>query len=200
MALPNRRGGCGRTMGYWFSIRTPTGTSMTSASCLGTPAPLWGEAGVRPGSRSTLVLAKVDKAMLAVAEPCGCPACFADTGGAQTGYAQTVCTWLPESAAQLGPATRPGEIQDAAGLSDEVDKKLESQQQANIPFRLALHEWRSGEISWLLAVLAPKEVAQALVKKLEESVFKDKFYKRFALTAETKKPMADSSPAPPTLS
>ncbi|MGD9851518.1 MAG: toxin-activating lysine-acyltransferase [Nitrospirales bacterium] len=87
-----------------------------------------------------------------------------------------------------------------AHVSEEVDKKLEVQQQANIPFRLAPHEWKSGEIPWLLAVLAPKEVAQALVKKLEESVFKDKSYKKFALTQEPKKPMADSSQAQSTLS
>ena len=77
-----------------------------------------------------------------------------------------------------------------AHVSDEVDKKLEAQQQANIPFRLAPHEWKSGEIPWLLAVLAPQDVARALVKKLEASVFKDKPYKKFALTQETKKPMA----------
>ncbi|MCB9712109.1 MAG: toxin-activating lysine-acyltransferase [Nitrospiraceae bacterium] len=87
-----------------------------------------------------------------------------------------------------------------AHVSDEVDKKLEAQQQANIPFRLAPHEWKSGEIPWLLAVLAPQDVARALVKKLEASVFKDKPYKKFALTQETKKPMADSSQVQPTLS
>ena len=75
-------------------------------------------------------------------------------------------------------------------MSEEVNKKLESQQQANIAFRLAPHEWKSGEIPWLLTVLAPKDVARALVKKLEASVFKDKPYKKFALTQETKKPMA----------
>jgi cytolysin-activating lysine-acyltransferase len=66
-----------------------------------------------------------------------------------------------------------------AHVSEEVDKKLEAQQQANIPFRLAPHEWKNGEIPWLLAVLAPKVVAQALVKKLEETALKDKTYKRF---------------------
>jgi hemolysin-activating ACP:hemolysin acyltransferase len=68
-----------------------------------------------------------------------------------------------------------------AHASEEMDKKLEAQQQANIPFRLAPHEWKSGEIPWLLAVLAPKVVAQALVKKFEETVFKDKTYKQFTL-------------------
>lgn len=67
-----------------------------------------------------------------------------------------------------------------AHVSEDVDIKLEAQQQANIPFRLAPHEWKSGEIPWLLAVLAPKEVTNALVNKLEATVFKDKHYKRFA--------------------
>ncbi|MDR4459115.1 MAG: toxin-activating lysine-acyltransferase [Nitrospirales bacterium] len=67
-----------------------------------------------------------------------------------------------------------------AHVSVDVDNKLEAQQQANVPFRLAPQDWKSGAIPWLLAVLAPKEVAQALVKKIEDSVFKDKTYKRFA--------------------
>lgn len=66
-----------------------------------------------------------------------------------------------------------------AHVSEDVDKKLEAQQQARMPFRLAPQDWKSGEIPWLLAVLAPKEVPQALVKKLEDSVFKNKTYKRF---------------------
>lgn len=81
-------------------------------------------------------------------------------------------------------------------VSEDVDKKLEVQQQARMPFRLAPHEWRSGEIPWLLAMLAPKEVTQALVKKLEDSVFKDKTYKRYALTSER----ADSAQSSPTSS
>ncbi|MBA3967766.1 MAG: toxin-activating lysine-acyltransferase [Nitrospirales bacterium] len=68
-----------------------------------------------------------------------------------------------------------------AHVSEDVDKKLEAQQQASMPFRLAPHEWKSGEIPWLLAVLAPKEVTQALVKKLEETVFKDKTTNDFPL-------------------
>jgi hemolysin-activating ACP:hemolysin acyltransferase len=67
-----------------------------------------------------------------------------------------------------------------AHVSEEVDKKLEAQQQQQMPFRLAPQDWKSGEIPWLLAVLAPKEVVQVLVKKLEETVFQDKSYKRFA--------------------
>jgi hemolysin-activating ACP:hemolysin acyltransferase len=67
-----------------------------------------------------------------------------------------------------------------AHVSEEVDKKLEAQQQANIPFRLGPQDWKNGDIPWLLTVLAPKEVVQALVKKLETTLFKDKPYKRFA--------------------
>ncbi|MGD9851512.1 MAG: toxin-activating lysine-acyltransferase [Nitrospirales bacterium] len=62
-----------------------------------------------------------------------------------------------------------------------MDKKLEAQQKAKIPFRFTPQDWKSGEIPWLLAVLAPKEVAQALVKKLEDTVFKDKTHKQFTL-------------------
>ncbi len=46
--------------------------------------------------------------MLAVAWPFGFPARFADSGGAQTRYAQTVRALSPESAALLCQATRPG--------------------------------------------------------------------------------------------
>ena len=55
--------------------------------------------------------------MLAVAWPFGCPARFADSGGAQTRRAgpemcrraQTVRAFSPEPAALLGHATRPGD-------------------------------------------------------------------------------------------
>lgn len=83
-----------------------------------------------------------------------------------------------------------------AHVSEEVDKKLEAQQQANMPFRLAPQEWKSWEIPWLLTVLAPKEVAQALVKKLEESVLKGKSYRQFALgpvAATPQTPMKESA-------
>ncbi len=43
--------------------------------------------------------------MLAVAWPFGCPARFADSGGAQTRFAQTVRAFSPPSAALLDQAT-----------------------------------------------------------------------------------------------
>ncbi|HSF08120.1 MAG TPA: hypothetical protein VLA60_01835 [Nitrospirales bacterium] len=47
-------------------------------------------AGVRPGSRGPFVSAKGPKTIVAVAWPFGCPTSFADFGGAQTRYAQTM--------------------------------------------------------------------------------------------------------------
>jgi hypothetical protein len=47
--------------------------------------------------------------MLAVAWPFVFPARFADSGGAQTRYAQTLRAFSPVSAALLGHTTRPGE-------------------------------------------------------------------------------------------
>ena len=47
--------------------------------------------------------------MLAVVWPFGFPARFADSGVAQTRYAQTMRDFSPVSAALLGHTTRPGE-------------------------------------------------------------------------------------------
>jgi len=74
------------------------------------------DAGFRPGERATFVSAKVAKTMLAVVWPFGlvqnktygCPARFANTGGAPTRYAQTLRAFSPVSAALLGPTARPG--------------------------------------------------------------------------------------------
>ena len=66
-----------------------------------------------------------------------------------------------------------------AEVSKKVDKKLEAQKKEYIPFRLAPHEWKSGDIPWLLAIAAPKEVAQVLVKKMKETVFRGQTLKYF---------------------
>ena len=66
-----------------------------------------------------------------------------------------------------------------AQVSETVDKKLEAQKKEKIPFRLAPHDWKSGHIPWLLALAAPKEVAQVLVKKLKETVFRGQTLKYF---------------------
>jgi hypothetical protein len=75
-------------------------------------------AGFRPGGRGPFVSAKVAKTTLAVAWPFGSPAPFANPGGAQTRgacpelcrRAQTMLAFYPVLAAQLGYATRPGEM------------------------------------------------------------------------------------------
>lgn len=79
-----------------------------------------------------------------------------------------------------------------AHVSEDVDKKLEAQKKSNIPFRLAPQDWKSGDILWLLDVIGPKEVAPALVKKLEETVLKDQPYKRFAQTLPKDEPKNES--------
>jgi len=71
---------------------------------------VFGDAGFRPGSRSTFLSGKVDKTMLAEAWPFGFPARFADSGGAQTRCAKTVRAFFPVLAALLGHTTRPGRI------------------------------------------------------------------------------------------
>ena len=69
---------------------------------------MFGVVGFRPGGRGPFVSAKGPKTMLAVAWPFGFPARFANTGGAQTRYAQTMRAFPPVLAALLGLATRPG--------------------------------------------------------------------------------------------
>ena len=64
--------------------------------------------GFVPVRRSTFVLAKVDKTMLAVVWPFESLPRFADPCGAQTRYAQTLRAFSPVSAALLGHTTRPG--------------------------------------------------------------------------------------------
>jgi len=53
-----------------------------------------GIAGFRPGERATFVSAKGPKTIVAVARPFGCPSSFADFGGPQTRYAQTMRAFL----------------------------------------------------------------------------------------------------------
>ncbi|MBA3968328.1 MAG: hypothetical protein H0X47_21645 [Nitrospirales bacterium] len=65
-------------------------------------------AGFRPGRRGPFVSAKGPKTILAVVWPFGSPARFADSGGAQTRYAQILRAFSPVSAALLGHTTRPG--------------------------------------------------------------------------------------------
>ena len=60
-----------------------------------------------PKGASIVVEAKVAKTMLAVAWLFGSPTRFADSGGAQTPFAQTLRALSPVPAARLGHTTRP---------------------------------------------------------------------------------------------
>jgi len=53
-----------------------------------------------------------------------------------------------------------------AKVSPEIDAKLEAQRAAGASFRLAPHEWTSGEIPWLILSVAPSELAHRLVAKI----------------------------------
>ena len=60
-----------------------------------------------------------------------------------------------------------------AKVSPEVDAKLEAQRAARASFRLAPHEWTSGEIPWLMLSVAPNELTKRLVAKLGDMLGSD---------------------------
>ncbi len=60
-----------------------------------------------------------------------------------------------------------------AFVSPEVAAKLEAQKKDGAVFRLAPPEWKSGDIPWLLDIVAPPEAAKAMYRQLRETVFKD---------------------------
>ncbi|WP_417453884.1 toxin-activating lysine-acyltransferase [Kiloniella sp.] len=67
-----------------------------------------------------------------------------------------------------------------AHVSDDVDNKLSAQKEAGFPvFRLAPQDWASGDIPWLLAVIAPEETKGRIVENLKTTVFKDEKWKAF---------------------
>jgi cytolysin-activating lysine-acyltransferase len=56
-----------------------------------------------------------------------------------------------------------------ANVSTDVDQRLSD---LSAPWRLQPDEWRSGEIPWLLELVADSSTQQALLKHLGETVFK----------------------------
>lgn len=65
---------------------------------------------------------------------------------------------------RAGEDKKEGELADVAGIaiwasvSEEVDRKIRDQIRAGVfPVRLKPEEWRSGEINWLLDVIAPDQ-------------------------------------------
>jgi len=61
-----------------------------------------------------------------------------------------------------------------AFVSPEVAANLEAQQKDGAMFRLAPQEWKSGEIPWLLDIVAAPEVAKVMYEQLKDSVFAGK--------------------------
>jgi cytolysin-activating lysine-acyltransferase len=61
-----------------------------------------------------------------------------------------------------------------ATVSEEVDKKLREQIAAGVfPVRLKAEEWASGNINWLLDVIAPTQVLTAAVVSNIKQVIKE---------------------------
>jgi cytolysin-activating lysine-acyltransferase len=56
-----------------------------------------------------------------------------------------------------------------ANVSTDVDQRLSD---VSAPWRLQPDEWRSGDIPWLLELVADSATQQALLKHLGETVFK----------------------------
>jgi cytolysin-activating lysine-acyltransferase len=83
------------------------------------------------------------------------------------------------------PEPLPAGIAIWAKVSDEVDGKIREQIKAGaFPVRLKAEDWDSGEIAWLLDVIAPtKEQAAAVVKNFGQVVKEGKLFVHPGITA-----------------
>jgi len=66
----------------------------------------------------------------------------------------------------------PAAIALWASVSAEVDKRLSGD--LNAPMRLRPDEWRSGDTLWLIDAVGDPRIVPELLKRLRESVFKQK--------------------------
>ena len=62
--------------------------------------------------------------------------------------------------------------------------KLEAQQKDGAMFRLAPQEWKSGDIPWLLDIVAPLEVAKAMYVRIAETTFKGEKPRGFSVRVD----------------
>ena len=76
---------------------------------------------------------------------------------------------------KVGEARSPAGAVFTATVSEEVDQRIREQIKAGVfPVRLKPADWASGEIAWVLDVVAPaKPIAQRIVKEVVEARFKD---------------------------
>lgn len=70
-----------------------------------------------------------------------------------------------------------------ASVSTAVDQRLSD---LSVPWRLQPEEWRSGDIPWLVELVADPATQQALLKHLGETVFKGRGVKMRARDADGK--------------
>ena len=70
-----------------------------------------------------------------------------------------------------------------ATVSDDVDKRLSDLSQTA---RLRPDEWRSGNIPWLMELIADARVQQVLLKELGETIFKGRALKMRVRSADGK--------------
>ena len=70
-----------------------------------------------------------------------------------------------------------------ASVSTAVDQRLSD---LSVPWRLQPDEWRSGDIAWLVELVADPPTQQALLKHLGETVFKGRGIKMRVRDAEGK--------------
>jgi hemolysin-activating ACP:hemolysin acyltransferase len=87
------------------------------------------------------------------------------------------------------PEPLPAGIAIWAKVSEEVDKKIREQIKAGaFPVRLKAEEWDSGDIAWLLDVIAPtKEQATAVVKNFGQVVKDGKLFVHTRISISTAK-------------
>jgi hemolysin-activating ACP:hemolysin acyltransferase len=71
-----------------------------------------------------------------------------------------------------------------ASVSDEVDKRLS--ENLNIAIKLRPHEWRSGDVLWLIAVVGDPKAIPHLLRQVQETAFKTRDVKMRTLDAKAR--------------
>ena len=85
------------------------------------------------------------------------------------------------------PADLPMGLAIWASVSETVSEKLAQQKADKASYRLAPHEWKSGDKPWLLAMVGPEPVAKALTAHLSDKVFQGKDIERHVMAEAVKR-------------
>ncbi len=79
-----------------------------------------------------------------------------------------------------GAVDRPLGVALWASVSQAVDRRLTAQKTAGlVPFRLAPADWRSGDILWLMDLIALRQARQNFLDRLNDTAFKGRKVKLF---------------------